>query len=1156
MAAMVPDQQTMASFVNVTQLLMSQENVIRKQAEETYKGYVDKNPSLVMTLLVNILQAGDAAGTVQLRTFAPVLLRQLVASPAKVGKLDKNVLELLQNQVIDVLGKETNSAIRTKLCHVVGSLVASYEQASVGIEQRWANLLPFTLSLVNNTADGKSRELGLLLLSKLAEYAQGFVRNGKNHVFSALSNAFEVVAGSTLDGKVYLTQATINFLLCLEPENLRDCEPVMQPLLNTLSELLRTGDELSARDSMKSLIDLVCNEGATKFMPNGITQLSEAMLTVTSTTSFEASTRQLALESLVSLSDISPGAMRRRTDFVTNLVKTIISMMTEEGDLDDDFKPDVYSEFDESEKDQDSMLGSAIDALNRLCCKLGGRAVLPSVFGTCPSLIADGQNWRNRRAGVLAISASCTGAKKMLKGSLPKLFQMVLPLLQGDGDQRVRYFATGAAAQMLDDFNGTVQETMHGQILPVIGAALYDASQSGNCNRVRAAVANMVITYANPETCPSDAILPYLEPLLNGLFSILNTPNVHYSVQEQAISAIANVARVAGENFGNFYNGFMPAAKTIIAQATSAEHQELRGKTMECVALIGEAVGRERFLADAKEVLEMMLTVQANAQTSSAANDPGLEYIIKASSRICRAIGDAFVPYLQYVIPGLLAKAASETDYSIVDALDTADQGSSGDAQEDDNGMSSVVLDIKGVGKKRITLNTNDVFEKEIAIRALYEYLDVLEQHMAPYVEMAAKAITPLIVYRYAPSIRDVASLMVPKLVNSLALAQSGNTKMIADSVAFMMPNLMEQLQKEVNIDVLCSTSEAVKETMRIICESGGFDESGKLKPARFSLPLAVASSVTEVLCNSANKSATRRNEALKEAQEKGFEEEDYEQLEEELESEEELMTNFIDSCGYILKTHRAAFLPIFDAFLAVVFTPLLQPTQPTTLRHNAMCVFDDVIEHCGDGAHKYLNLMLPAALQYATDPEPYMRQAAVYGIRIAAEQAPQQFAQYAAPALNILTSIVNQPDSRNEDNAEATENAIAAMGAICKFHSGSPGVNLANALPLWLSTLPLKEDEECAQLTAAYLCGFLQTSGQMLLGGNFEHAPQAMSAITQMLVGCQGGGEDSAELTTPQTKEMLQMYLKQMVSSLPSQAKETAWSRLSDAQKGIIQRL
>ena len=55
-------------------------------------------------------------------------------------------------------------------------------------------------------------------------------------------------------------------------------------------------------------------------------------------------------------------------------------------------------------------------------------------------------------------------------------------------------------------------------------------------------------------------------------------------------------------------------------------------------------------------------------------------------------------------------------------------------------------------------MNTNDVPEKEIATRTLYEYLDVLEHHMAPYVEMAAKTITPLIVYRYAPSIRDVAS--------------------------------------------------------------------------------------------------------------------------------------------------------------------------------------------------------------------------------------------------------------------------------------------------------------------------------------------------------------------------------------------------------------
>ena len=38
--------------------------------------------------------------------------------------------------------------------------------------------------------------------------------------------------------------------------------------------------------------------------------------------------------------------------------------------------------------------------------------------------------------------------------------------------------------------------------------------------------------------------------------------------------------------------------------------------------------------------------------------------------------------------------------------------------EDSKNGISSTVLQIKGMENKRITLNTNDVFEKEVAIRA------------------------------------------------------------------------------------------------------------------------------------------------------------------------------------------------------------------------------------------------------------------------------------------------------------------------------------------------------------------------------------------------------------------------------------------------------
>ena len=141
-----------------------------------------------------------------------------------------------------------------------------------------------------------------------------------------------------------------------------------------------------------------------------------------------------------------------------------------------------------------------------------------------------------------------------------------------------------------------------------------------------------------------------LNSLLNGLFSILNEANVHPSVQEEVIEAISVVAKVSGEAFGAFYDG-LPAAKGIIKSATAAEYQELRGKTMDCVGLIGIA-GKEKFLPDAKEVLEMMLTVQA---TSNSSTDTALDYIVPACARICRAIGEDFLPYLQYVAPVLLS---------------------------------------------------------------------------------------------------------------------------------------------------------------------------------------------------------------------------------------------------------------------------------------------------------------------------------------------------------------------------------------------------------------------------------------------------------------------------------------------------------------------
>lgn len=79
----------------------------------------------------------------------------------------------------------------------------------------------------------------------------------------------------------------------------------------------------------------------------------------------------------------------------------------------------------------------------------------------------------------------------------------------------------------------------------------------------------------------------------------------------------------------------MPCLKYIIQNANKPEHKLLRGKTIECVSLIGLAVGRDKFLGDANDVMEMLL----KSHTELPEDDPQLSYLISAWARLCKILG-------------------------------------------------------------------------------------------------------------------------------------------------------------------------------------------------------------------------------------------------------------------------------------------------------------------------------------------------------------------------------------------------------------------------------------------------------------------------------------------------------------------------------------
>lgn len=65
----------------------------------------------------------------------------------------------------------------------------------------------------------------------------------------------------------------------------------------------------------------------------------------------------------------------------------------------------------------------------------------------------------------------------------------------------------------------------------------------------------------------------------------------------------------------------MPCLKYIMQHVQNPEHRLLRGKTIECISLIGLAVGKDKFMQDCNDVMQLLLKTQTD-QDDLADDDP------------------------------------------------------------------------------------------------------------------------------------------------------------------------------------------------------------------------------------------------------------------------------------------------------------------------------------------------------------------------------------------------------------------------------------------------------------------------------------------------------------------------------------------------------
>jgi len=282
---------------------------------------------------------------------------------------------------------------------------------------------------------------------------------------------------------------------------------------------------------------------------------------------------------------------------------------------------------------------------------------------------------------------------------------------------------------------------------------------------------------------------------------------------------------------------------------------------------------------------------------------------------------------------------------------------------------------------------------------------------------------------------------------------------------------------------------------------------------------------------------AARAEEKAEANQEDG--EEDSEEMMYAIEDDQTLLSDMNKAYHCIFKNHGTAFLPAWER-LHATYEAFLKSSDPTQ-RQWGLCIMDDVLEFCGDRSWNYGLHILQPLIDGCKDAAPANRQAAAYGIGVAAHKGGQEWASFLGAAVSLLFDVTRFPNARGDDDVYATENACASIAKILHYNNSSVP-NQQEVITQWLDTLPIVNDEEAAPYAYAYLAQLIDQQNPAVIsqaGKVFVYIAQALEAETlqgqtatrivaaaKLLLGI--AGLDPSQLLatlTPETQQTVRAY-------------------------------
>ncbi|KAJ2741550.1 importin subunit beta-3 [Coemansia sp. BCRC 34301] len=1087
--------QTASLLKVVMSTLMSEDNDARTHAESVLKTeWVATQPQTLLSSLAFLVHQDTEA---QARAFAAVLLRRISfqSAPNAEYKEDERsvwsmvgsaVHQIVKSELLGALNDETDRSARHKLCDTIS------EVNNEG-DGEWPELLPALYACAQN-GDALLRESAYRIFASCA-----YLLTGQN--VETISSAF-IGAFQDSDAAVRLAalKAAVAYIMEANEKQRGTAAAMVPAMLSVLDPLLRDNDETGLVEALSALIDAA--EEAPKLFRSVLGSLITFATEIGKNNTLESTTRQTALEVLVTLAEAAPGMCRKNAQFSQSIVPVCMQMMST---VDDDSEWYTAETIEEGDNEEDYVFGE--QTMDRLAIALGGKQLLPIAFNFIPQMLAS-SDWRQRHAALMAVSSIGEGCYKIMRGELQKILELIVPFFK-DPHARVRHAVCNCVGQMSTDFSPQLQEKHHALVL----GGLIPVMDEAAVPRVQTHAAAAMVNFAEEAT--RIVLEPYLDTLLERLLSMLNSPKRY--VQEQAITTIATIADNAQARFGKYYGTIMPMLLNVLAQATDAEHRLLRGKTMECATFIALAVGKDVFAPDIPRFVELLTATQ---QAVTDPDDPQASYLQASWARLCKLMGADFAPLLPVVMPALLAAARQQPDFAVLEMDEDAE---SSYAAEDG-------WEFAAFGGQKIGIKTTALEEKCTAVGLLCSYAQDLGGSFQAYATEVLDVVVPLFKFYFHEGVRTAAAQAVPAVLQSLKLA--GAETALRQAWAAICDRYVGVLAAEEDDDF----------TMQLF---GSFADAVALAgPQTMSAAQLQAFAAGCVAQMDKYHTRMKEREAARAAEE--LDDDDEEQLAEEEMLEGLAVDEVAKALHAVFSTHTHAFAAEFRTVLPVA-RKYLSERDPAA-RQWAICVFDDLVEFSGpDSAPYAADFMLPIQVALSERASPDLRQAAAYGVGVMAQFGGSAYADFVVgAALPVLLSELSRGDARVAENVYATENAAAAVAKVLRFLGARVG-DASAVLQAWFAALPVVNDEDEADGVYEFLVQMLRDQPEALLGSSSD--PQALRHLVRV------SAEALAVCSfTPALTQALAGIVRETMAAFDDAARAELWAELPRDQQEALQ--